>query len=72
MIRLHDMKGGRVMITWLGRSRMLASVVVIAGALLAVPGGATSAATVKDNGVWPLVGKICGPGPGSDASTTGV
>ncbi len=49
---------------------MLASVVVIAGALLAVPGGATSAATIQDNGVWPLGGKIFGSGPGGDASTT--
>jgi ABC-type branched-subunit amino acid transport system substrate-binding protein len=58
------------MITWLGRTRVLASVIGIAAALLAVPGGATSAATIKDNGVWPLVGKICGSGRGGDASTT--
>jgi len=43
-----------------------------AGVVAATGGTASAATAVKSNGVWPLVGKVCGSGPGGSSSVRGV
>jgi len=61
--------------------RVVLSCIVVASGLVVLSGDVASAATreekssertVKTNGVWPTVGKVCGPGAGGRSSVRGV
>jgi len=43
-----------------------------ATSVVVMAAGPAGASTVKSNGVWPLVGKVCGPGAGGSSSVRGV
>jgi len=51
---------------------LAATGVVTTAGVVAATGGTAAATAVKSNGVWPLVGKVCGPGPGGSSSVRGV
>jgi len=55
----------------LASCRIAVCCILAAAGFVVVSGASTAgAATIKDNGVWPLVGKICSPGPGGSTPTT--
>jgi len=47
-------------------------IVAISATAVGAAGTKTKRLVLADNGMWPLVGKVCGPGPGGASSVRGV